>query len=439
MSPAFHPLALLAFCAAVAGAAPIPKAVDAPALNLQHYLEYQADGDVALSCSETKNVFRCESRDQKIVESDANGTTVTSFEKAEVLFNGAVAPVLQKAHFDAVMKELEQTQQLRRKYLASQKPYIAPPSSPLQDALDRALVSNLEQMHVDGLAVESSDPETRLSVKKLSYVNAMKRTAKGVAFSERILGRIDLTYTDALVDANDTDSLYRTLPRMLENWLGGGDAARADYVGDKLNTLYAQQMRSPLSGSFTLKTRYLGNDAIGVELSAESANKAGAQSTFAFAGELRSASTLFPPARKPATPGTPDFLFSSLYSHNVSDDGGYRALLKSDKRFAAYIGQYDTLLHGYFDKQIRKFGYNAVIVGWLEQAKTALSKSLLGKADTLDLSIKNRDGTTAMQLLGLLMEQLIVTQPAQNAREPDTEKIIADTAASHLEIKIEAH
>ena len=38
-----------------------------------------------------------------------------------------------------------------------------------------------------------------------------------------------------------------------------------------------------------------------------------------------------------------------------------------------------------------------------------------------------------------LMQQLTVGPDTQNAKQPDVEKIIADTAASHLEVKIEAH
>jgi len=439
MRPLRKPLVFLAFCTTLLGAATVPKALDNRALNLQHYLEYQTEDKITLSCKETNQAFFCESHDQELVENDANTTTVTAFKKALFRFNAALAIVLQKEHFEAVMKELEQTRQLRQKYLASKKPYLVPPSSPLQDALDRALVGNLEQIHVDDLDVRDSMQQSRLSVRKLSYVNAMKRSAKDVTFAERILGRVDLTYTDAYMESNGTDSAYRTLTRMLEAWLDTDNTERADYVGGKLETLYRHEMRSPYSGTMSLKTRYLGNDAIGLDLFAQSANKKGAATSFAFSGELRNASTLFPPARKPPSPGSPDFLFLSLESNSSVDGSAYRAALKQDSRFAGYIRQYETLVRARFDEKSRKFSYSPVLTGWLKQAKDAFSKGLRGEADGFRLSIRNKKGTTATQLLGLLMEQLIITQPGKNAQHPDTEKIIADTAASHFEVRIEAH
>ena len=431
-------LFLIAISSALLGAVPVPKASDNPAKNLAHYLQYQMGGDVALSCREGKEAFSCESRDQKIIETDCNATTVTAFKYAGLHFNGAVAAALQKERFDAAMKEIEQTEQLRKKYLASKKPYLVPPSSPLQDALDRALFGNLEKLRVDGLDVEKSAPQSHMSVKKLVFVNAMKRTAKGAAFSERILGEMRLSYTDAVVDKNRTESLYRSLPVMLEARLETNNTIRAAYVGEKLEQLYGQQIRLPMSGEFTVKTRYLGNDAIGVTVAAENGNKKGTHSSFGFAGNLLNASTVFTPARKPLTPGTPDFLFGYLHSHSSTDGNGYRALLKTDKRFARYIGEYDALIRGYFDRKLQKYRYSAVLSGWITQAKNALSKGILGKADTLDVTVRNRDGMTAMQVFGMLIEQLMATPPDRGA-QPDAEKIIADTAASHLEVEIEAH
>jgi hypothetical protein len=434
-----RPLILFLFCAALLDAAAIPKAADDPALNLQHYLAYRMDGKIKLTCQENKAAFRCVSHDQKIVETDNNATTTTAFKNASLHFNGALAEALQKARFDAAMKELEQTEQLRRKYIASKKPYLAPPSSPLQDALDRAIFGNLEALQLDGLDVATDSPRTRIGVQKLSYVNAMKRTAKGAAFSERIFGEISLTYTDAVVETDESDSFYRRAPHLLETWLDTNDTARADYVGRRLGRLYAEQMHQPFSGRFTLKTRYLGNDGVGIDIAAENGNRKGDDASFAFAGELRNASTVFTPARTPRTPGAPDFLFGFFRWHGSADGTPYRALLKNDKRFAGYIAQYDTLIRAYFDKKLQKFAYNAVISGWIKQAKNAFSASITGKADTFDFSVKNRDGMTAMQVFGMLMQQLTVGPNAPNAAQPDPEKIIADTAAAHLEVKIEAH
>ena len=439
MTPFIKPLLAIPFVAALLGAAPIPKAAERPELNLQHYLAYRMDGKIDLTCTQKSTAFLCESRDQKIVETEANVTTTTAFAKAALHFNGALAEALQKERFDAAMQEIEQTEQLRKKYLASQKPYLAPPSSPLQDALDRALFGNLEAFNLDGLDVEADSPRSRITVKKLSYVNAMKRTAKGAAFSERIFGNVSLAYTDAAVETDDNGSFYRSAPQRLERWLETNDTVRADYVGKRLARLYADRMRLPFSGRFSLNTRYMGNDAIGVDIAAENGNREGDKASFAFAGELRNASTVFTPARKPLTPGSPDFLFGFLQWHSAGDGTPYRTLLKEDKRFAGYVAQYNTLVRAYFDKKLQKFAYNAVLSDWITQAKNAFSATLTGKADTFDLSVKNRDGMTTMQVFGMLMQQLTVGPDTQNAKQPDVEKIIADTAASHLEVKIEAH
>ena len=434
-----RPIILIPFCAALLGAAAVPKATERPELNLKHYLEYRAEGKITLSCKEEKSAFVCASRDQKIVETDEeNVTTTAAFKKASLHFNGALAEALEKTRFDATMQELEQTEQLRRKYLASQKPYLAPPASPLQDALDRALFSNLEALQIDGLDVATDAPKSHITVKNISYVNAMKRTAKGAAFSERIFGTVSLAYTDAVAETEENGSFYRSAPQRLEAWFETNDSVRADYVGERLERLYTDRTRLPFSGRFTLKTRYLGNDALGIDLAADNTNREGDKASFAFAGELHNASTVFTPARKPAAPGTPDFLFGFMQWHGTGDGTAYRALLKNDKRFAGYIAQYDALIRAYFDKKIKKFAYNAVFSGWIAQAKNAVSATLSGKADTLDFTVKNRNGLTAMQVFGMLMQQLTVGPQNPNAPQPDIEKVIADTAASHFEVEIEA-
>jgi hypothetical protein len=437
MPSLFNPLLFLIVFSAGLHAVPVPKAVEDRALNLEHYLEYRMQNKVDLSCKEGADGFVCKSTNQRIVKTDENTTTVTAFEKARVHFNAALALRLQKETFDATMQETERIERLRRQYLASKKPYLAPPSSPLKDALERALVGNLERVNVTGLSMQRDHPKTAFSVEELSFVNAMKRTAKGAAFTERILGEMRLDYRGALLDTNTSDSFYSMVPGMLETWFDTNNTARADYVGRQLSTLYKEQLRSPFSGTMAVKTAYEGNDTIAIALRTENRNKKGARDSFDFSGELRNASTIFTPARKPLTPGTPDFLFKSMHSYGSADGDGYRTLLRRDKRFAAYIGEYDALLRAYFDRKLKKYSYSAVLSRWFLQAKTAASKLLTGKADSVEISVKNRDGVTAMQVFGLLMSQLMA-MPQPPAQHSDGEKIVADTAASHLEIEIEA-
>jgi hypothetical protein len=433
----FKPLLSFILFAAWLHAVPVPKAVDDRALNLEHYLEYRMQNKVDFSCKERTDGFVCSSTKQKIVNSDENATTVTAFEKARVRFNAALALRLQKETFDATMKETEQIERLRRQYLASKKPYLAPPSSPLKDALERALVGNLEAVNITGFSMQRDLPRTAFSIEELAFLNDMKRTAKGAAFTERILGEMRLDYRGALLETNTSDAFYSMVPAMIEAWFDTNDTARADYVGKKLSSLYAEQLRSPFSGTMAVKTSYEGNDTISVEIRTKNRNEKGAQDSFEFSGELRNASTIFTPARKPLTPGTPDFLFKSMHSYSSADGSGYRDLLKRDKRFAAYIGAYDALFRTYFDQKLKKYRYSAVLVKWFSQAKTAASKLLTGKADTVEISVKNRDGVTAMQVFGMLMSQLMAI-PQSPAQDRDGEKIVADTAASHLEIDIEA-
>ncbi len=419
----------------------VPSASSKPAVNLQRYLAYQFDGKMTLQCEEDKTAFLCESRDQKIVETDENNaTTLTAFEKASVRFNSAVALQLEKEVFSQTMEEIRRSEQERRQRIASQQPYFNPPSTPLQDRLDRALVGNLEQIRIDGLTLENSDPKTRITVKAIRYDNAMKKTAKGVAFSERILGEIRLDYRDAVIDTNDTQELYRSFPALLELWLDTNDTKRAEYVGQKLAQLYREEFRSPVSGRFVLKTAYKGNDVIAVDIEARSANTKGSENNLTFSGDLYNASTLFKPARKPIVPGTPDFLFRRFHLGSGSDGAPYRALLGRDKVLAGYIGQYDRLIRNYFDEKLEKYRTNPLLADWFEQAKVAFSKLVTGKADRLEIDIRNKSGATAMQLFGMLMGQLMVMQPQQGAApQPDEDKIIADTAAQNLEIGIKAY
>jgi len=437
MPTLFRPFLILPLLSVWLGAAPVPKAVEEHALNLQHYLEYRVQNRIALTCEETADAYDCVSSDQRITDTDGNATTVAGYKKAQLHFNAALGLLLHKDRFDATMQEIEKTEALRRRYLASQKPYIAPPSSPLQDALDRALVGNLETVNLDMFSFEKENPKTVIGIKNLSYANRMKRTAKDAAFSERIFGEIRLDYTDATVSGGKTNAYPRTLPEHLEKWFDTNNTVRAGYVGNKLGELYAEEMHAPFSGTLQLQTAYLGNDAASVALRTENRNKKGAYDTFDFEGVLQNISTIFTPARKPLTPGTPDFLFKSMHSESAADGTKFRRLLKSDKRFAGYIGEYDTLMRAAFDEKLKKFGYSPVLTGWLTRAKSAFSAIITGKADRIEISVQNRNGMTVLQVFGMLMGQLMF-MPQTNALPTDSEKIFLDTAAAHLEVDIEA-
>lgn len=432
--PTFFRSVLLISLTAISGyAVAVPKADKVPARNLEHYLEYRADNRLDLVCKETSAAFICTSTHQKLVSNEGNASTQIAFDKGQLHFNSAVGIVLQKETFDAAMRKIEQTEKLRKQHLASKQPYLAPPPSP--DRLNRTLWGNLEAVEINGLSILTHQPETNVTVENIAYANTMKRTAPGVAFTDRVLGEIGLEYTNATITTDDTSGLYASLPMTLETWFETNNTGRAEYVGSQLGRLYADQLRSPFSGTLRLKTHYLGNDAIAIGIEAKNQNKKGERDSFAFRGELHNASSLFAPARMPSPPGTPDFLFHSIQSKEHSDASGYRTLLKTDKRFAGYIHEYDALLRAAFDKKLKKYSYSPILSQWLTQAKKAFSDLMLGKADTLNISITNRSGMTAMQLFGMLMGRLMTPTPQQ---APDQEKILMDTAASHLDVHIEA-
>jgi hypothetical protein len=414
----------------------VPQAHKNPAANLEHYLEYLSEEHIDFSCAETKSMFACESDRQTFETTENNVTTAVAFQSARLRFNASAAVVLEKARFDAAMKEINATQQLRKKYLASKQPYLAPPSSPLQDALDRTLYGNLEQVDVEGLDINTSEPKSHVSVKSIAYINAMKRTADKAAFSERIFGTLQLKYTEAKVETDDPASLYGEMPQLLESWFETNNTRRAEYVGTRLGELYANEMKHPFSGSLLLSTKYLGGDAMQVRLEADNHNGAGSRDTFDFQGELRGISTLFAPARRPQTPGTPDFLFQSLHAENSTNAKAYRALLAHDKTFNTYMNEYVALINSAFAKRLKKFAYSPVISEWLLEAKKAVTSRMLGRADTFTLDVTNRNGMTAMQVFGMLMGQLMLAPQTPQQQLPDNEKIILDTAATHLDIKI---
>jgi len=428
---------LITFCAALLFALPVPKAVNDPATNLAAYLAYRTGGKLTPVCRAAQRGFVCTSKDLRIEEHEENATSVTAFKKASVRFNGALDILLHKAPFDATMKELEELERLRRQYLADRKSYIAPPSTPRKDALDRALIGNLEQLDVKDFDLAMDDPRTRLHIDGFRFVNGMKRTARGAAFAERILGQMRLEYTGAILETNATDEGYGMLPWLLGEWFDTNDTVRAGYVSRQLGSLFADELKSPFSGTLTLSTSYEGNDTIDVHLDSRNRSKRGTNDTLALYLTLRNASAFFTPARQPQHPGAPDIFFNTFHSFNAADGTPYRALLKKDERFAAYIGQYDTLLRQAFDRKRRKYAYSPVLTRWFTEAKTAFSDLLCGRADSLEVTVTNRSGLSAMQIFGMLMGQIMAAPPSAG-QNSDGEKLIADTAAAHLEVEIKA-
>ncbi len=425
------------------GAVAVPKASGDPAVNLQRYLHYQTDGTIDFTCKKRPHSYVCDAGAQRIEPEDANATATVAFGHLQIRFGDAVEVPLQKPAFGKTLEEIEKVEKQMRRYLAADSGSdLIPPSSPRQDALDRALVGNLEHFDIKKLDIENSDPKSHITIADVAFDNRMKKTAKGAAFSERIFGSLSLSYTDALIDANDSESFYGTLPALLENWLGTHDEARAKYVGKRLETLYQTQTQSPASGQIAVETAYLGNDRLSIDVKASEANRLGSKAVFTLGGDIYNISSLFKPARKPMSMGTPDFLFRTMHLkiHTKGDD--YRALLKKDKRFAGYIGEYTLLLRKRFDDATTKFRSNPVLADWFTQAKEAFSKAFEGKADTFEMTVKNRSGVTAMQVFGMVMGQLMVMAPQQNAANasaPDEEKIIAETAAQNLDVTIRTY
>ncbi len=411
----------------------VPTASSSVQKNLDNYLSYQVEGTIEFTCKKEKRFYICESHDQKITDVDEdNVTSVVCFKNVSLRFSDAIDEVLQKKPFTKTMSELKASN------ARLQKDDGMPFDRPLQDQLDRALSTNLKHIDIDHLDITNSDPKSHVSVENISYDNEMKNTAKGITFEDAILGSVTIRYTNALLDSKDSGSLYMYLPMMLEEEFETDNSTRADYVGTQLHQLYKEQLLSPLSGTITLKSRYLGNDAIALDVSADSHSKQSAGS-YQFLGELRNASVLFSVANKPAVEGMPDFLFKSLHTKNSNDGKSYRELLKKDKRFAKYINEYDALLRQYFDKNIKEYTNNPVILSWFTSAKDAFSNVLLGKSDTLDIKISNKNGATAMQLFAMVMGQMMALPQDKDAAQKQQNKIITDAAAQNIDVSIKAY
>lgn len=410
----------------------VPSASDKNALNLQHYLEYRLGNEITFACTEETKLFRCLSKNQESVETDENNvTTKTSFQKAELHFGSAIASVLEKRSFQQTMDEIRQS---ASKSVSGKKD--APLRTHREDSLVRTLIGNLDFVRVDMLNIDSTDPSAHIHFDTINYKNRMKKTAKDIIFSERIFGDISLSYRNGKVDSNDTDSFYKTVPLMLENWLDTNNTKRAQYVGRQLQSLYAEELKSPANGEFHFRTSYLGHNTITLKIEAKNANRHNASEHFDFSGELHNASTLFKPDQELLTPGVPDFLFKSMRSVTVINAGNYRTLLKKDKQFSQYMNEYNTLIQSHYEHKMKVYRQNSVLSGWFNQAKTAFSKLLKGDVDTLEIEIKNKSGVTAMQAVGMVMGQLLTMSSKTGTEKPDQEKIIADTAAQNLDIHI---
>jgi hypothetical protein len=421
-----------------------PRSTTKPAENLERYLEYLFGGGVDFRCAESGGRIRCIDKDFETTEKDENNATVrTRFERLELLFDGKLLSFFERHAFEAALAEHEAAEKSMKRRKRGSKVPRKPVPTPLKDAMDRALWSHLDKMVLKKLRVDVSDPETHTSVGEIVYENGMKRREGNVSCGERIFGTISLRYRDFVAVSDDaSDSAYATLTHRLETWLETNDTARADYVGKKLQRLYAERMGSPGSGSLTLTTRYLGNDNLALAVRASGSNTLGDRSRFSFDGELHRLSALFPPEGKNRGngknegPGMPDFLFLSLDLESSVNNDAYRRLLKSDGRFRRYITQYDTLVGARYDETIGKYGANPVIAGWFKAAKEALSKMIRGEADRFTLSVRNKTGATAMQLVGAVVGQLAIM--GKRVGDGQKEKIILDTAAQHLDIRIEA-
>ncbi len=433
-----RPLSTLLFVSALSTglltASAIPVASEKSALNLQHYLEYRSEGKITFSCEETPKSYRCLSKEQSNIEVDEdNSTTQISFKEAELRFREEVAPLLEKRLFQKTMDEIQKSEAAQQK-----DPDDGAYSTELEDDLDLALISDLDLIRIDMLDIKTSDPVTHTHLDTILYENKMSKLAKDVTFSKRIFGDITISYRNAVIDTDDSGSFYQTLPMMLEEWLETEETERAEYVGQRLNALYDEELSSPASGDILIQTSYLGNDAIALRVEAESANKHGASQSFKFSSEVRNISTLIQLENKELAAGTPDFLFKSMHSQGTTDGSKYRALLKSDKRFLRYMGEYDTLIKSDLDQKMKRYEKNTVVAGWFKQAKTAFSKLIEGKANTLEITVKNKNGVTAMQLFGMVMGQMMTMPSTPDDKEAGMEKLITDTAAQNLELQIKA-
>ena len=432
-------------CATIAHATVnYPGSVAQPVQNLEHYLEYLFDDAMDFVCTESGREIRCVEKDFNRTETDENNATVqTRFERLELFFDKSVLPYFEKVSFDAAMAEYRAAEKVREKERAGGKKVPKPVPTPLKDAMDRALWSKLDKMVLKNLRVDVSKPKAHTAVGEIVYENAMKTSDGNASYSERVFGTMSLRYKDFVAVSEDAaDSAYVTLAHRLESWLETNDTVRADYVGKRLQHIYADRMTSPSSGSLILATAYRGEDTLSLKIHAVGNNARGDRSLFSFDSEVHRLSSLIPPKEKDGQAkgkeqgGMPDFLFLSMDFNSTIHNGKYRDLLKNDSRFRGYIMEYDRLIGAHYDDAVKTYGQNPVVAKWFKGAKEALSKMIRAEAERFGVSVRNRTGATAMQLVGMVIGQLALM--GKKGTDTQKEKIILDTAAQHLDIRIEA-
>jgi hypothetical protein len=417
-----------------------PETGKKPVDNLENYLEYLTDDAMDFKCTEVSGKVRCVQTGFAATETDENNATVkTRFDRLELLFDHAVLSFFTSESFERAMAECKAAEKAGRGGKAPQKPV----PTPLKDTMDRALWRTLDKMVLENFRVDVSSPEAHTSVGEVVYENGMKTDDGNISFDDRIFGTMSLRYRDFRAESNDTkDSAYLTLTHRLEEWLETDDSARADYVGERLQRLYAEKMGSPGSGGITLTTSYQGDDVLSIRLEASGESAYGDRSHLSLTGKLHRLSAIFPPksgnkkSLSGTKPGMPDFLFLSLDLNSTMNNREYRRLLEKDKTFRRYIMQYDKLIGERYDTEVKRYGKNPTVAGWFEEAKEAFSKIVRGEARRFGLSVRNKTGATAMQLAGMVIGQLAIM--GDKMTEEEREKIILDTAAQHLDIRIEA-
>ncbi|MEA3522361.1 MAG: hypothetical protein U9R50_05255 [Campylobacterota bacterium] len=437
MTKHFKTIIISSLLPLVLGATSLPQASEKPLLNLQHYIDYTFDGEIDITCKEKSALYICESYNQSISEiDDANVSSSASFKKMQIHFHTSLASHLKKELFEQTIQEMKESEIATQKALDSNNLMLI--ETPLEDALNRAIMGNLLHISLDGFDAKHSEPKSHISIKNITYTNSMKPTAKGVSFVEPIFGKIELRYTQALMDGNDSTPFYQKIPAMLEEWFETHNEKRASYVGQKLHELYVNEVISPVDGSVILSTQYLGKDAMSLTLEATNDNHKNTSGSFSFSGELRNISTLFQASKGTISAGMPDFLFNSLELHSFNKADNYRHLINNDKKLSKYVREYTKLIHEHFDEQVQAATSNAIVTQWFEEAKVAFTKIIQGEADKLDISISNKKGLSAMELFGIVMGRMMQA-PKKGSQAPSQEDVAIDMATEYLELKIKAH
>jgi hypothetical protein len=433
----FKKIIVLSLLPLALGATSLPQASSKTVINLQNFLKYDFQAKINITCKEKSALYICESHNQSITETDENNVISTvSFKKLQFHFNTNLSTELEKKQFAKTMQEIKNTNEAMQK--ASNSNNYEPILTPLEDELNRAMFENLTHISIDGFDAKNSEPKSHITVKNITYNNTMKKTAKGVSFDERIFGKIELLYTHALIDTNETTPFYEDIPMILESWFETNNEKRAKYVSKKLHELYADESISPLDGMIVLDSKYIGNDTMSILLKADNDNHNNTSGNFEFSGDLQQISTIFKPAKGALVNGMPDFLFKSLKLHSYNKADTYRHLINNDKKLATYVGEYTKLIHKHFDTKVQAFTSNAKLITWFEDAKVAFSKIIQGEADRLDIIISNKKGATAMQLFGIVMGKMMQA-PKKGATQATQEEVVADIVTQELELNIKAY